>query len=154
MDTTSRYIVTCDVTWYGIWYHGISRYIMQYHTGSPRNTRQIQIQRKPTTSLRSTLVIFGCLCPHLGLSSVRPSSSSFYCPSAGHIIWLTVPANSNLVSSGPGLLPERVMFVFVSFFIIFSLFISFPVYFPSWYPVPGTPCSRIVARYLIYYCCC
>ena len=98
---------------------------MRYHTGSLRNTRQIQIQRKPTTALRSTLVLFGCLCPHIGLSSVRPSSSSFCCPSDGHIIGLTVPVNSNLVCSGLGLLPERMMLVLFHFSIFFLfLFLS------------------------------
>ena len=87
MDTIiSRYIVSCDIAWYGLWYHDIPRYIMRYHTGSPRHTRQAQIQRKPTTSLWSALVFFGFVsalilaCPPSGLSS------SFCCSSAGHII--------------------------------------------------------------------
>ena len=95
---------------------------MRYYTGSLRNTRQIQIQRKPTTSLRSTLVLFGGLCPHLGLSSVRPSSSSFCCPSDGHIIGLTLPVNSNLVCSGLGLLPERMMLLLFHFFLFFVFY--------------------------------
>ena len=100
----------------------MSRHIMRYYTGSLRNTRQIQIQRKPTTSLRSTLVLFGGLCPHLGLSSVRPSSSSFCCPSDGHIIGLTLPVNSNLVCSGLGLLPERMMLLLFHFFLFFVFY--------------------------------
>ena len=43
----------------GIWYPDLSRCSTRYHTGSPRNTRQMQIQPKPTTSLRSTLVFSG-----------------------------------------------------------------------------------------------
>ena len=46
-------------------------------------------------------------------------------PSTGHIIGLIVPANSNLVSSGLGLRPER-RFVVVSF-----LFLSFLFFFIS-----------------------
>ena len=68
-----------------------------------------------------------CLCPH-GLSCVWPFSSSLRCPSAGNIIGLTVPANSNLVPSGLRLFPEHVLFVFVSylfiFFFLFSLSLS------------------------------
>ena len=63
-----------------------------------------------------------CLRPHLGLSSVWNFSSSFCCPSTGHIIGLTVPENNNLVPSGLILLPERVMFVIHSSFILFLLF--------------------------------
>ena len=69
----SRCIVSSDIAWYGIRHHDISRYVMRYHTGLPRNTRQIQIQRKPTTSLRSTLVFSGFIsalilaCPPSGL---------------------------------------------------------------------------------------
>ena len=74
-----------------------------------------------------------CLCPHLSLSSVWPFLSSFNSPTAGHIIiGLTVPsANSNLVPSGLGLLPERtfVLFHFSFYFLIY--FLSFPVFFPS-----------------------
>ena len=78
-----------------------------------------------------------CLCPHLGLSSVWHFLSSFCCPSAGHIIGLTVPADSNLVPSGLGLLPERMMFVFC-FILFYFLFYLFPGLF-SFLPVPGTP---------------
>ena len=52
------------------------------------------------------------------------------CPSVGHIIGPTVPANSNLVPSGLGLLPER-MFVIVSLpsIVLFPLFSFFPCFF-------------------------
>ena len=101
-----------------------------------------------------------CLCPHLGLSSVWHFLSSFCCPSAGHIIGLTVPpANSNLVPPRLGLLPGRMFVLF--HFRFFFLFISFRLFS---FLIPGTWYSLvlIVARYLIYtlpgtskyyYCC-
>ena len=89
-----------------------------------------------------------CLCPHLGLSSVWPFSSSFCCPSDGHIIGLTVPpANSNLVPSGLGLLSEHVR---LSLF-HFSFFSFFPCLF--FFLIPGIWYSLAVARCLVYYCC-
>ena len=84
-------------------------------------------------------------CPRSGIFS-----SFFCCPSDGHIIGLTVsPANSNLVPSRLGLLPER-MFVLLLFSIFFSfLFFSlFPCLFS--FLIPRTWYSLVVARYLIY----
>ena len=106
-----------DVTNIAI-YHAISHRITSKHQANTNST-------KPTTSSRSTIFFFLlCFCPDLGLSSAWPFLSSFCCPSAGHIIRLTItPANSNLVPSGPGLLPER-MFVSISFFFLL-LFLSF-----------------------------
>ena len=79
-----------------------------------------------------------CLCPHLGLCSVRPFLSSFSCPSARHIIiGLTVPpATSNRVLSGLTLLPERmfVLFHFSFFFYFFSHFLS-SFLLDTWYLV-------------------
>ena len=78
-------------------------------------------------------------------------SSSFCCPSDGHIIGLTVPpANSNLVPSGLGLLPEHLrLFLFhFSSFLYFSFFTCLFSFF-----IPGTWYSLVVARYLICYCC-
>ena len=84
-----------------------------------------------------------CLCPHLGLSSVWHFLSSFCCPSAGHIIGLTVPAaKSNLVPSRLGLLPER-MFVLFHFSISFLLFSFFPSLFllDTWYLILLSSCE-------------
>ena len=87
-----------------------------------------------------------CLCPHLGLSSVWHFLSYFCCPSAGHIIGLTVPpANSNLVPSRLGLLPER-MFVLFHFSIFFYSFLSFRLFSL----ISGTWYSLVVAKYLKY----
>ena len=91
-----------------------------------------------------------CLCPHLRLSSVWPFSSCFCCPSARHIIGLTVPlANGNLVNSGLGLPPERMMFVFVSFFTFLPFFFLFVFLLDTWYLV----LTSLDARYMICYCC-
>ena len=77
MDAIPRCIRTCCITWYGIWYHHLSRYTMRYHTGSPKSPRQEQRQRKPTTLLRSTFC-FGflslpssCLVSRLAFFVVR-----------------------------------------------------------------------------------
>ena len=136
----------------------ISRYIAIFHAISHRITSKHQANTN-STKTHHLVAVFSCffklcLCPHLGVSSVWPFSSSFCCPSAAHIIGLTVPlANSNLVPSGLGLLPER-MFVFVLLSIFFfCCSLSFPVFFPSWYLVPGTWYYVVVARYLINCCC-
>ena len=95
------------------------------------------------------LFISALSLPHLGLSSVWPFSSSFCCPSAGHIIQLglTVPVNSNLVPSGLGPLLERMMFVLFRFsFFYFLLFISMFVFLlDTWYLV--LLINSIVARH-------
>ena len=93
------------------------------NTRSPRNTRQkilTQIQRKRTTSLRSTLVFFRML----SLPSSWVCSSGLFCRSSAihqletsYEVGLTIPpANSNLVPSGLGLLLSACMLVFFSFF--------------------------------------
>ena len=102
--------------------HGdISQCIMRCHTGKPRHTWQIQIQRKATISLRSTLVLFGFVstlilaCLPAGLFC-RPSVVL----SPGHIVGLTERlANSDLVPSGLGLLRERMFFFIFYFFPLF-----------------------------------
>ena len=63
----SRYIVSCDIVWYGTWSRDISPYIMRYHTGSPRNNGHVPIERNPTTSSQSTLTLVG-LVPSLILA--------------------------------------------------------------------------------------
>ena len=63
--------------------------------------------------------------------SCRPSVG----PSAGHIVGLIVPANSNLVPSGLGLRPER-MFVSFHFSFLSLPFCVFPIW-PSQPPFPG-----------------
>ena len=95
------------------------------------------------------LVLFSAL-PLPSSWPAWPFLSSFCCPSAGHIIELTVPpANSHLLPSGLGLVPER-MYVFGSSFIFF-------VFFPSLsfrYLIPGTPYSSCeVPDVPKYYCC-
>ena len=132
MDTTSRYIVPCDITWYGIWYHNRSRYIMRYHTGSPQHNRQTNPQPRCGLLfawLSVSALFLACL------SSVPPSLSSFCCPSAGHIIGLTTPpanknSNATLSPQGSACSLGACMFVFVSFICVFSpYFFSFPVFF-------------------------
>ena len=140
MATISRYIVSYDIALYGIWYHDTSAI---YHAISHRITPKYQANII-STKTHHLVGVYSCsfrlcLCPHLGLSSVWPLSS-FCCPSAGHIIGLTVPpANSNLVHSGLGLLPERMFFFF--FFPHFSCFFFslFPCLFS--FVIPGTWCS-------------
>ena len=132
------------ILWYRMMWDIISRYIaiyiMPYHTGSPRNSRQT-LQQNPATSLRSTVVRFGSFSLSLvALYSVGPFLSSLCCSSdsAGHMIGLTVPpANSNLVPSGLGLLPERmfvvVLFLFYLFCFICFVFFHSLSFLPSWY---------------------
>ena len=115
-DNILRYIAICRRI-----YGDISRCIMRCHTGTPRRTWQIQIQRKATISLRCTLVLFGFVstlilaCLPAGLFC-RPSV--FLSP--GHIVGLTARlANSDLVPSGLGLLRERMFFFIFYFFPLF-----------------------------------
>ena len=125
----------------------ISRYIAIYHAISHRITSKHQVNTT-STKTHQLVAVYSCffrlcLCPHLGLSSVWHILSSFCCPSAGHIIGLTVPpANSNLVPSRLGLLPER-MFVFSHFSIFFSLLFFFPSLFllDTWYLVLLSSCE-------------
>ena len=139
MDTTSRYVVSCDITWYGIWDHDISRYIMRYDTGSPRNTTQIQIQRKPTTSLRSTPV-FSALSPPLSWLVLR---LAFFV-----VILLSISWTHHLVMDRPyhqqtATLSPRNSVSYLSaclFSIHFYIFLLL-----SWY-------SLAVTRYLVYCC--
>ena len=100
------------------------------HTRSPRNTRHKPkfIENPPPRC--GLLLFFSTLSlPSSWLAVfVWPFLSFFCCPSAGHIIGPTVsPANSNLVPSGLGLLPERMHVFFVSFFVF--LFPFFPCLF-------------------------
>ena len=120
------------------------------HIRSPRNTSH----KSKFNENHHLVAVCSCffrlyLGPHIGC--VRLAFLSFFCcPSAGHIIELTVsPANSNLVPSGLGLLPERLHFFF---FFHFSFSPFFPCLFSldTWYLVLLT---AVVARYLIYYCC-
>ena len=83
-----------------------------------------QIQQKPTTSLQSALAFFGFVSTLI----LACLPSGFFVAILSSIIGLTVPpANSILVPSGLGLLPEG-MFVFVFIFHFFS-FLSFPFFF-------------------------
>ena len=137
MDTIPRYLVCA----YRVMWDILSQYIEISHATLHRITSKHQANANLTKPCHLVAVYSWffrlCLCPHLRLSSVWPFSSCFCCPSARHIIGLTVPlANGNLVNSGLGLPPERMMFVFVSFFTFLPFFL-FPVCFPSWYLVPG-----------------
>ena len=117
-DVTIYRDIPCDIT------HQITLK-HQAHQITSKHQAQIQIQRKPTTSLRSTLVFIGFVSALILAVSFWPFLSFFCCPSAGHIIGLTVsPANSDLVPSGLGLLPVR-MHVLVSFFFFFSSVLFF-----------------------------
>ena len=155
MDTISRYIVSCDIAWYGAWYHDISRYTMRHHTHRITSKHQANKNSTKTHHLVAVYSCFFrlCLCPHLGWFSVRHFLSSYCCPSAGHIIGLTVPpANSNLVPSRLGLLPER-MFVLLHFpiYFVFS-FLSSRLFS---FLIPGTWYSLVVATYfMLMICCC
>ena len=128
----------------------MSRHITIYHAishtypGTPHHfefTTQIEIQRKPTASWRS-IVFFAFVSPLI--LACLPSGlfcrpESFCCPSAVHIMGLTVPpAKSNLVPSGLGLLPERMYVCFVSFFffLCFVFFLSLSFFLlDAWYLV-------------------
>ena len=90
-----------------------------------------------------------CLCPHLGLSSVWHFLSSFCCPSAGHIIGLTVPAaKSNLVPSRLGLLPERMFVLFH-----FSFLLSFYYFRLFFFLIPGN-LVLLSSCEVPHICCC
>ena len=126
--------------WYRMIWDMISRHIATYHATSHRITSKHQVNTN-STKTHHLVAVYSCFfsalsLPHLGLSSVWHFLSSFCCPSAGHIIGLTIPPpNSNLVPSRLGLLPERMLFCFIfRFFFLFFLSVSFP----SWYLVPGT----------------
>ena len=128
----------------------ISRYIVIYQAISHRITSKHQ-EHTNSTKTHHLVAVYSCvvrlcLCPHLGLSSVWPFSSTVCCPSAGHIIGLTVPANSNLVPSGLGLLPERMMFVLFQLF-----FFSFFFFFPGLYSflISGTWYSLVLDALLL-----
>ena len=116
--TTIYHDIICDVT-----------------TESRQKIRQKQIEREPTTLLRSTICFWllaftlflacplsGLFCRHFVVHQL--DTSSCYGPTVP-------PANSDPVPSQLGLLPER-MFVFVSF-IIFHLV--------TWYSLEGTKYS-------------
>ena len=128
-DVTTYHDISCDIT-YIPWYTTSLR----IHHANRNSTK--------THRLVAVYCFFRvCLSPHLGLSSVclfcRPES--FCCPSAVHIMGLTVPpAKSNLVPSGLGLLPERMYVCFVSFFffLCFVFFLSLSFFLlDAWYLV-------------------
>ena len=142
------------ISWYRMMRGMISRCIAIYHALSHTQDHletpgKSKFNENPPPRC-GLLLLFSAL-PLPSSWPVWPFLSSFCCPSAGHIIGLTVPpANSDLLPSGLGLLPER-MYVFDSFFFFFSfLFFSFfPCLFDTWYLV----LLIVVARYLTYYCC-
>ena len=144
----------------------ISRYIAIYHAISHRIASKHQANTN-STKTHHLVVVYSCffrlcLCPHLGLSSVWPFLSSFCCPSAGHIIiGLTVPpANSSLVPSGLGLLPERMFVLFHFSFYLFIFFHSLSfLLLDTWYLVPGTPQwlrvhVNVIGHFRLMLCCC
>ena len=99
-------------------YHAIS-----HRTTQNQQTRNLVAVSQGTFSFGSVFALFlACL------SSAPTFMSAFSCSSAGNLVGLTAPpadGNSNLVSSGLGLLPERLcMLVFVSYVFFFPLFIS------------------------------
>ena len=157
METISRYTVSYGIAWYGTWYHDMSRSIIRYrttpdHLETPGTNKSNFNEKYHLVAVYSSFFRL-CLCPHLARVRLAFFLLSSCCPSAGHIIRLTVsPSNSNLVPLGLGLLPERMRVCFVSFFIFFISFLSLPLFFPSWYLVHGI-LLIVVARYLIYYCC-
>ena len=124
----------------------------------------------PHTHVIEMLVLF-CFCPSaLQLDGSLPSSFLFCyllsylgfrlvlsCrlsvgPSPGHIIGLIVPANSNLVPSGLGLRPERMLvvvpvsFLFLSFSCLFALLwhLLFRVYVFTHGYVPGIIWMQVI----------
>ena len=144
IQLTSRYIVSCDIAWYGIWYHDIYRDTMSHWITSKHQANTNSTKTHHLVAVYSCFFRL-CLCPHLGLSSVWPFSSSFCCPSDGHIIGLTVPpANSKLVPSKLGLLPDRVRLLMfhVSILISFVFFLSLSFFLPdTWYLVLLSCCE-------------
>ena len=126
----------------------ITRYISRYDV-----SRRITSKRQENTNSTKTshlVAVFFCffrlgLCSHLVLSSIWPFSSFFCCPSDGHIIGLTVPpANSKLVPSKLGLLPDRVRLLMfhVSILISFVFFLSLSFFLPyTWYLVLLSCCE-------------
>ena len=143
MDTISRYIVSCDIAWYGIWYHDISRYIMRYHTPDHPETTG-----KQTRNLVEVYCLFWLSVSAIFsacISSVPPFLPSFCCPSASHITGLTArPANKTVTLSpqGSACCLSACMFVFLAFvawahvcLFFLHLFVSFPLfnYFPVFF---------------------
>ena len=143
-DTISRYTVSCDIALYGTCLD-ISRYSLRYHIHqitSKNQAHKSKFNENPPPRCGLLFVFFGFVSALILAVFVWPFLSFFCCPSAGHIIGLTVsPANSNLVPSGLGLLPERMHVCFCFIFHLFS-FLSFPVFSPSYLVlIPGTPYS-------------
>ena len=132
--TISRRIVSCDIAWYGIW--AISRYIMRYHTGSPRNNRQTNLQT------RSCLVLFVwalCLCHLHGLSFFRPA---FFVVFLLSIVGTHHRTNRNtskkktatLSPAGSACSLSAWWMFFFNLFVFFSLYVFPSLYFlPRWY---------------------
>ena len=131
----------------------VSRYIAIYHAISHRITSKHQVNTN-STKTHHLVAVYSCffrlcLCPHLGWFSVRHFLSSFCCPSAGHIIGLTVPpANSNLVPSRLGLLPERMFVLFH-----FSFLLSFYYFRLFFFLIPGN-LVLLSSCEVPHICCC
>ena len=93
-----------------------------------------------STKTHHLVAVYSCFSAVSALTLavfVWPFLSFFCCPPAGHIIGLTVsPANSNLVPSGLGLLPERMhaCFCFIFHFFSFLFFLSLSFFLlDTWY---------------------
>ena len=145
------------ILWYRMIWDIISRYITIYYAISHRvaskhQTNTTELQRKPTTSVRSTICF--------GFSSL-PSSrfvfrlAFFCCPSVVHqledtssIIGLPVPpAHINLVPLELGLLPERMhLFHSKNCYFSYCFFRSLSFFFvDTWH-------SLVFTRYLVHRC--
>ena len=138
--TISRRIVSCDIAWYGIW--AISRYIMRYHTGSPRNNRQTNLQT------RSCLVLFVwalCLCHLHGL----PFLSSFCCPLSGHIIGLTATPAKKTATLCPA--SSACSLSACMFFFICLCFFPFTSFLPCIFCLVGTLSGYpLITRHVVF----
>ena len=110
------------------------------HTRSPRNTRhKSKSNENPPPRCGLLFVFFGFVSALILAVFVWPFLSFFCCPSAGRIIGLTVsPANSNLVPSGLGLLPERMHVSFCFIFHFFSLLLFLSLSFSFLIPAINT----------------
>ena len=137
MDTVSRCIVSCDIAWYGIWYHDRSRYISCAITPDHPETTGEQTRNLVAAYGLFFLSVFALFL--VCLSSVPSFLSYLCCPSAGHIIALTAPPankNSTPCPLRAGLTPKRMYVCFRWSYLCFSPFYSFLSlsFCPSWYP--------------------
>ena len=110
MYAIPRCNLTHHTTWYGIWYHRLSRYIMRYHTGSPQNTKQTQFLRKPTTLLWPTFCSGSLSLP----SSCLVFGLAFFVVLLLPIRWThhRTDQNTNIFHSRLGLLYECMIVLF------------------------------------------